>query len=104
MTTYCETQNKKPFDWETYINEAIKTKKQLDGLSQERLRLVNLSGRWETNPIGNLSEEITRDRLGAPLDPKLRELGEGFISAIIAHNWKSARNILDLINDRVKDL
>lgn len=101
MTTYCETQGKKPFDWENYINNALETKKKLDSLSQERSRIVNMSGQWATNPIGMLSVDILRDRLGAPIDNELRKLGEVFINAMCTQNWKSARKILDLLNEKV---
>jgi hypothetical protein len=101
MTTYAETKGRKPFDWNAYIDDAIKTKKKLDSCSSERCRMINLSGRWDTDVLANIPVEIERDEFGAPLDNKLRELGEGFTNAIISQNWKSAKNILDIIYEKI---
>jgi hypothetical protein len=73
MKTYSENQNKKPFDWNEALNRGCESM-----TLAEALDMRQLSKSWVTCACGNQCDVIPRDRLGAPEDEYLLELGWDF--------------------------
>jgi hypothetical protein len=101
MKKYCETKNVEPFDWNKFIDDAIKTKVSLEQYEHARY----LSLQWVTCAVGNQCSIIPRRTKGEiikrttngydiehmnltynegqPIDDELNELGLTFHNCIV---------------------
>lgn len=102
MKTYTQINNKKPFDWNKFLDRAIKGKTTED----ENIEAENLAQSWVTCACGNQCAIIPRhpcDSIapeGTPMDEQLAELGQEFFFAIEDEDFKSAKHILKRIEKR----
>lgn len=100
MKTFAETQNKKPFDWNKFLNKKKITE-------AEWRKATSLAREWPTCACGNQCAIIPRHNIGfisigEPTDEKLSKLGreEGFYGAIKNRNIKAAKSFLQKIEKR----
>lgn len=76
----------KPFNWLTFLQAAMQNEP-----SAEQGRLAwAASLNWPTCACGELCRDLPRNRLGEPLDTKLRELGCEFMFHVSACEWGNA--------------
>ena len=88
MKTYAESNNKTPFDWNTFLKNAIRRKSEMP--DEDHDNAIKLSGEWVTCACGNQCDILERDERGEPLDEELMELGSYFHDYICYKDWKEA--------------
>jgi hypothetical protein len=98
MKKYTETKGERLFDWNKFLENPPKKG------SEEHLGTCNLSEDWVTCACGTQCEIIPRDVVGMPLDDKLRRLGLQFYTEIQLADWESAKDYLELIENRSSEL
>lgn len=91
MKLYCQTQKKKPIDWNAILDDAIKGKKVDENMMHAR------AGEWTTCACGNLCDVLERDLDGEPMDKELSRLGMDFYNNIEDKEYKKAKKTLALI-------
>lgn len=98
--TYAETKNEAPFDWNEFLERAIK-----GGISKsEYLKAVELSESWVTCACGNQCSAIPRFSGGCPVDMRLERLGIEFHDSVLLKLWEKAKEILERIEERSAQL
>jgi hypothetical protein len=98
MKTYSETQGKKFFDWNAFLENPPKK----ETLSHRYA--IDLSGQWVTCACGNLCDIIPRGSFGTPLDNELQRLGFMFSADIEQALWENAKNTIYLIDKRSQEI
>ena len=96
MRTYVESQNQKPFNWNTFIKKAIA----VEVTKGEVKEATKLCQSWVTCACGNQCDAIPRNELGAPKDDYLQNLGMHFMYLIRDHEWIQAKDTLEEIECR----
>jgi hypothetical protein len=102
MRTYAEKIGEKPFDWNAFLDNAINGSVNLHDTQHQNA--VHLSLNWTTCACGNQCDVIHRDGTGMPLDTKLADLGCIFYSKVSKGHWIKAKEILEQIEKRSKEL
>lgn len=96
MNTYSEHRKKKSFDWNAFLDKAIK-----EGLTdKEHDKACKLSASWVTCACGNQCEIIPRERNGEPLDGELYSFGLTFNEEIEDYRYRDAKKTLSMIEKR----
>ena len=98
MKTYSETQGKKFFDWNQFLENPPLFS------SEKHLDACDLSCEWVTCACGNLCDIIPRNRIGAPKDYHLEKLGMMFHQFIDDGEWQKAKETLAKIEKRSEEL
>ena len=98
MKTYSETQGKKIFDWNAFLENPPERR------SLRHRRATDLSGRWVTCACGNLCDIIPRSAFGIPFDNELEMLGIRFHALIDDGEWENAKNTLNMIEKRSQEI
>ena len=98
MKTYAETQGKKKFDWNAFLENPPERR------SLRHRRATDLSGQWVTCACGNQCDIIPRSASGTPFDNELESLGFSFHALIDDGQWDLAKNTLNLIEKRSSEL
>lgn len=62
--------------------------------------LTDLAGDWDTCPV----EEVPCDKEGEPQDDELFSLGMEFHTAVCDQKWSKAKDLLFLIEARIKEV
>lgn len=94
MKTYSESQGKKPFNWNEFLNRKNIT-------DDEWFYAMKLADNWVTCACGNQCEVIERDiHSGSPLDSELMKLGHDFYIDIKYKNKYDAKETLKKIEKR----
>lgn len=75
MKTYAETQGKKPFDWNAFLEKESYTEDEL-------YQAIDSAIDWVTCACGNQCDVIPRGYDGKPLDRRLKKLGREFFVCI----------------------
>lgn len=96
--TYAESQHTASFDWNAFLSNPPVFE------SPEHHKASRLSSPWVTCACGNQCSIIPRNRVGAPLDPKLCDLGCEFAGFISAGLWAQAKKCLLKIEARADEL
>jgi hypothetical protein len=90
MKTYAESKGNKPYDWNDFLDRAIRGEVK----GWESVKSSDLSERWVTCACGNLCDRIPRREDGAPEDFLLRKLGCEFANDITWSRWEIAKERL----------
>lgn len=96
MSAYAKTMKMKPFDWNDFLDRAIKKKPKY----KEWNKAVKLSSDWITCACGNQCDIIDRESDGEPTDEELSILGMDFHHCINAGYWEDAKETLKEIEKR----
>lgn len=102
MRTYSEQRGKKPFDWNSFLDNAIHGNIEYQGV--EHTKAFNLASEWVTCACGNQYDIIPRNSFGSPDDDVLCSLGGQFSIDIDDGLWKEAKDTLGEIEKRSKEL
>lgn len=105
--TFAETQGEAPFDWNKWLDMAIKSQPDAKDMDDKYW----LSAQWTTCACGNQCAIIPRfeydeeygdfDKVkSAPMDSDLRRLGIRFHHEISRRNWIFAKDVLQQIEAR----
>lgn len=97
--SFCEALGKTPFDWNKFLERAIKKEITLP----EYEEACRLSGSWVTCAVGNQCAIIPRqygNQPPAPKDIDLRRLGADFHCHIVAKEFETAITCLHRIEIR----
>lgn len=96
--TYAETQGKAPFDWNRALDSAIA--EEPDHITWRQL--CHRAQDWVTCAVGNQCAIIPRCKSwrGQPYDDRLSNLGLRFFDAVEDRGWRSAKILLDNIEQR----
>lgn len=96
MKSYSQVNKKKPFDWNAFLDKAIKGKT----TEKENWKATKLAMNWVTCACGNQCDVIDRLDDGCPKDDDLEHLGHTFFHDIEDENWKEAKQTLKEIEKR----
>lgn len=96
-TTYAQTREKEPFDWNTFLSQEKTTKDEWE-------RAAELASSWITCACGNQCAVIPRTVSGKPVDKELKDLGLEFMYAIDDRNKIAAKALLLTIELRSAEL
>jgi hypothetical protein len=95
MTTYSETKNKPPFNWELFLKNARKGR-----ITEEQsINATERAHSWVTCACGNQCKTIPRFG-GVPLDNTLATLGSYFFEYVTDRNYDEAMKTLHMIETR----
>ena len=106
--TYAETYNA-AFNWRTTLESIIRGDTLILEYSAEHTDLRSRAGDWFSCACGQLDVRTPRQNItdqpvakykGEPLDPILLSLGIDFYTKVTSHQWESALDILDRIEER----
>jgi hypothetical protein len=98
--TYAETQGEHPFDWNAFLERAIRC-----GIDQhEAARVEALARGWVTCACGSQCSELERKSDGTPFDFNLRTNGQTFYHQIRNQSWSLAKITLNSIELRSAEL
>lgn len=100
--TYAEVSGHAPFDWNKWLDAAIKKTPSED----ECEAMVQKAGAWTTCACGNMCAIIPRKgdpsywQSGEPVDSALMSLGMWFYDCIKTKRWGRAKEVLAKIEAR----
>jgi hypothetical protein len=104
--TYAELKGKKSFDWNRFLNRAIRGE-----VGEKAIKnALERANSWVTCACGNQCSIIPRIKSryfpshGAPKDQFLADLGIDFNDAIESGQWHEAKDILKYIENRSAEL
>ncbi|WP_114752340.1 hypothetical protein [Pleomorphovibrio marinus] len=100
MQTYCEQEKGTPFDWNEFLERAIRG----EVSKRECVVATNIAGDWVTCACGNQCSIIPRDVFGCPLDPLLDVQGKVFLTLIGLEKWEKAKETLLKIEKRSEEI
>lgn len=96
MKTYNQKVNGKSFDWNQFLDSAIK-----EGISKDQHSAAsNRAASWVTCACGNQCDILNRDEDGEPTDQKLASLGIVFMEDIQEKEYVMAKATLRKIESR----
>lgn len=98
--TYAESQNEAPFDWNEFLERAIKG----DISHSEHLKAIKLANSWVTCACGNQCSSVPRFEGGRPFDMRLGLMGIEFMTSVEFGYWRNAKEILERIEERSVEL
>ncbi|PRP68131.1 hypothetical protein [Nonlabens agnitus] len=104
MTTYAETQGKKPFDWNEFLS--------MEDITQDEFKdACYLASEWVTCACGNQCHLIPREYInsnykhnGRPIDDDLAQFGLDFYWHLKMKRFDKAKIVLELIEQRSAQL
>ncbi len=96
MKTYAEENGESVFDWNAFLDRAIKG----HVTPQERRLAADMASSWVTCACGNQCSVIKRRSDGEPMDTVLSNLGYEFYEEMTRGFYRDAKKILNKIERR----
>lgn len=96
MKTYAEVSGEQPFDWNQWLDDAIKC----DPDSISHAEAKDRAEDWTTCACGNQCADLPRKSDGRPKDDNLMMLGLSFVDFITDGSWGLAKRTLAAIEAR----
>lgn len=100
MKTYAETKGLAPYDWNDFLDRAIRG----EVSKSESEEAKELAEGWPTCACGSQCDRILRDRLGLPKDRELRILGFSFCGSMVTGSYRRAKDTLERIEFRSSEI